>query len=498
MTTQDVLALLEKNDLPAALIKCQEIVSNHPQNADAQHLLGLLYAKHGDITSAITHFKLAINLDPKQAIYHNNLSNAYKLNHNLELAICHLNEALRIAPNNAESFNNLGSLYYTQRDIKRAILQFEKAIRLNPASWEAHYNLANCYIKQDMVLQAISHYETTLKLNPNHRDARLNLAMSYIITNDYAAALPLLIEAANNNPQHAELQGHLAEAYLNLGQTENALQQYIKAIALEANRPAWQHNLAVLYLRSNKPDLAQQHFALALQLQPDNITAQHMLNALTASAASKTAPPEYVKLLFDQYASYYNQHVTKALNYTVPQKLRQAIGKFITNTTKQQYILDLGCGTGLCGIYFRDLARYLLGIDLSITMLHEANKLGAYDALCCCNILEYIPGLNKNCFEMILAADVFVYIGDLEAIFLQATSIIQTHGLFAFTIEEQTSNTPYTLQATGRYAHAPEYINTLCVTHGFTIETNEPITPRMHDNQPIAGRLYVVKKSTEQ
>lgn len=492
-TIQDILALLKNNAVQVALDKCLSMVNNNPADADAQHLLGLIYAKLGNINSAITHFKIAIKLDPRQAIYHNNLSNAYKLSNNLELAIRHINEALYLAPNNAESFNNLGSLYYTQGEIKRAILQFEKAIRLNPVSWEAHYNLANCYIKQDMVLQAISHYQTAIKLNPLHRDASLNLAMSYVVIKDYAAALPLLIEAANNNPKHAELQGHLAETYLNLGQTDNALQQYIKAVALEQNRPAWQHNLAVLYLRSEQTELAKQHFEIALKLQPDNHTAQHMLASLNASNTTKAAPSAYVKLLFDQYASYYNQHVTKTLQYAVPQLLRQAIGKFITNTTKQQYILDLGCGTGLCGIYFRDVARYLLGVDLSPTMLIEANKLGAYDALCCCNILELIPGLNRQCFEIVLAADVFVYIGDLDIIFSQLVSIIKADGLLLFTVEEQTANSTYTLQATGRYAHAQEYISNLAKLYGFTIETNDPITPRMHNEQPIAGRLYVLR-----
>lgn len=489
---QEVLALLEQGELATALNKCLSIVNSNPADANAQHLLGLIYAKHGDIQAAIQHFKLAINLDPRQAIYHNNLSNAYKLLGDLEAATRHLNEALQLAPNNAESFNNLGSLYYTQGDIKRAMQQFEKAIRLNPLSWEAHYNLANCYIKQDMVLQAISHYQTAIKHNPAHSNAKLNLAMSYVLLKDYAAALPFLIEAAANNTQHAELQGHLAEAYLNLGQTDNALQQYLKAIALDPQRPAWHHNLGILYGRQGQTELAKQHFATAVELQPDNSTARHMLNALEATNV-ESAPAEYVQLLFDQYADYYNEHMRQQLNYTVPQLLRQAFGKFITNSTKQQLILDLGCGTGLCGIYFRDLAHFLVGVDISSKMLTEAKNLGAYDGLCCSNILDCIPGLNANYFDIVLAADVFVYIGELSGIFAMIKSTLKSGGKLAFTIEEQTVNNKFTLQPSGRFAHSAKYISDLAEKIGFKIVTDDTIIPRTQAEQPISGRLYILE-----
>lgn len=495
MTTQipEVLELLEQGDLPQALTKCKNIVNNNPTDANAQHLLGLIYAKHGDLNKAIEHFSLAINIDPKQAVFHNNISNAYKLLGNLEQATRHLNEALHLAPNNAESFNNLGSLYYTQRQIALAIPQFEKAIRLNPHSWEAHYNLANCYIKQDMILQAISHYQTAIKLNPAHSNAKLNLAMSFIMVNDNESALPLLIEAATNDPQNAELQGHLAEVYLNLGQTANALEQYRKAVALDANRPAWQHNLGVLYLRVNQKQEAKQHFLRALELQPDNPTAQHMLAALD-STNTDSAPPEYVKQLFDQYATYYNQHMTKSLHYVVPQLLRQAFGKFVTNSTPQQYILDLGCGTGLCGVYFRDIARFFVGVDLSPSMLLEAKNLGAYDALCCSNITETIPGLNCEYFDVALAADVFVYLGDLGLIFSMLKSALKPQGLLLCSVEEQEQNSSFILQESGRFAHSQAYMDSLCATYGFKIEISEAITPRMHENQPISGRLYALRK----
>lgn len=491
---QEVLDLLELNELDKALNKCLEIVAVQPANANAQHLLGIIYAKNRQIPLAIQCFEKAIRIDPQQEIFHNNISNAYKLMGNLQLAILHLHEALRINPNNAESFNNLGSLYYTMGNIKQAIPQFEKAIRLNPNSWEAHYNLANCYIKIDKVLQAIEQYESVLKLNPKHNNAKLNLAMALVSIKNYDKALPYLEEAAHNNPQHGELQGHLATAYLEVGKTQDAIAQYNVALALDPIRAEWHHNLAVLYLRDQQQDLATQHFKESIRLQPENAIAKHMLAALNESPATDAPPAEYVASLFDQYAGYYNKHVMQDLKYVVPQLLRQAISKFITPFTKPQQVLDLGCGTGLCGIYFRDLAKFSVGVDLSTEMLAEAKALGSYDALCCCNILETIPGMNQEFFDLVLAADVLVYLGALEQLFALVITALKTDGLFAFSVEEQNSNPTFILQSTGRYAHSQQYIGALAELHNMHIEINEAITPRMQGDIAILGRLYVLRK----
>jgi len=493
-SVHDVLKLLESNQIKEALELCNFLASNKPEDADLQHLLGLIYAKRRDLNSALLHFKHALDLDPTQALFHNNISNTYKLLGNLDLATRHLHEALRLAPNNAESYNNLGSLYYTRGQITQAIPLFEKAIRNNPLNWEAHYNLANCYIKQDMVLQAISHYETVIKLNSQHANAKVNLAMALVSLHDYTAALPLLEEATINNPQHAELQGHLAEAYLDLGKSQQAMDQYKKALLLEPNRAQWHHNLAVLYLRTKQTELAKQHFVRSLELEPNNPTAQHMLSALGTKNSQniETAPAEYINQLFDQYASYYNQHVTTQLNYKVPLLLRQAISKFLNDFSKQQNILDLGCGTGMCGVYFRDMADFLIGVDLSAEMLAQAKALGAYDGLCRCNILETIPGYNRQVFDLIISADVFVYIGDLKPLFQVLRGALRPNGKIAFTIENTDDKDNVVLQQTGRFAHGVHYIQQLCTKFNFHIDTEELIDLREQEGKKIGGRLYII------
>lgn len=44
-------------------------------------------------------------------------------------------------------------------------------------------------------------------------------------------------------------------------------------------------------------------------------------------------------------------------------------------------ILDLGCGTGLIGSWFKDYGRRIVGVDISSVMLDMATKKGCYHEL---------------------------------------------------------------------------------------------------------------------
>lgn len=404
--------------------------------------------------------------------------------------------ALRDDPNNDQLYNSLGCIYYRCGQIPKAEEAFAKAIRLSPENCESHYNLGNCYIKQELPEQAISHYLAALKLKPDHTNAQQNLAMVYVSQKRYAEAIPWLEKACAIEPEFAELQGHLAEAYLDQGKTLEAIRQYEHATLLEPKRAEWQHNLAVLYLRNQEYAKAKQRFDQALALDPTNATAKHMSDAL-GNNTPDLAPTEYINALFDQYAGYYNKHMREQLNYQVPTLLRQAIGQVLTVHTTQRNILDLGCGTGLCGIYFRDLARYIVGVDLSMEMLLHAQSSTAYDALCRYDLTQGFPGINQEFFDIVIAADVLVYCGDLSNIFKNIRSCLKVQGLFGFTTETPTTQDaqqPYILQKTGRFAHSADYILQCASLHGFTVLNQDQVALRSHNQETVNGTLFVLRK----
>jgi predicted TPR repeat methyltransferase len=158
-------------------------------------------------------------------------------------------------------------------------------------------------------------------------------------------------------------------------------------------------------------------------------------------------------------------------------------------------VLDLGCGTGLSGAVLRGLARQLTGIDLSPRMLAHARGRGLYDRLIEGDIVPVLAGLGTN-FDLVAAADVFVYFGDLEALLASAARALRPGGWLAFSVESLSAG-EYHLQPTGRYAHAPAYIGVLAQRHGLTRVAERDVTLRVEQGKPVAGLLQLWRRTAD-
>jgi len=475
-----------------------ELAENAKDNSDAalaNHSLGLVLAKKGDWKSALSAFSKAISFDSNIAEYHTNISNVHLSLGNLDEALQHLNQSLRIHPHHTVSYNNLGRILYLQGRINEAIPYFEKALRINPDYWEAHYNLAHSMVKLNQVTRAAEHYQMVIKLFPEHPNAHFNLGLLSMEEKNYEDAVHYFTKSLKLDPKNLEAYRQMGDAQLNLGKKDEAKATFLKALEINPNSSEIQHNLAILHLRDKERDEALNHFKKAVDLNPQDHTAQHMTQALSGNQESLTAPKTYIKDLFDQYADYYNKHVKESLKYEVPGLLRNAIGRVISPGYRIGRVLDLGCGTGLCGIYFRDLAFELIGIDISPKMIERAEQLKGYDSLIVRDMIEYLSDEKLEPFLLIFSADVLVYTGDLEKVFTLIAKKLKPNGLFAFTTEwiEDAETKSYFLKPTGRFAHASGYIRDLAERHQLKIELAEKIIPREHEGTPIQGELFILR-----
>ena len=141
---------------------------------------------------------------------------------------------------------------------------------------------------------------------------------------------------------------------------------------------------------------------------------------------------------------------------------------------------------------FQKHTKQLIGIDLSEKMLELAEKKGYYDRLLCC---ELCVGLSqiKIASDLIIAADVFVYLGDLNQVFASVYQKLDKQGVFVFTVE-QGFEADYFLQKTGRYAHHKNYIHRLIAMHSFERLDEQCISLRKQQGKEVMGYLFVLKK----
>ncbi len=437
----------------------QQVLLLDPDNADALHLLGVIAQQRNDHQRAIELISRAIASDPSFPGYHNNLGEAHRSLNQLDLAEKAYRQAISLQPSFPEPHNNLGMVLQKRGDVNEAINLYRKALQLQPNFPEAYNNLGTALMAKALVSEAVAAYQKALQLNPNYADAYSNLAFALGTQGDYANALQCCQHALKLNPYHYEAYRHLAALHERTGDRQKAAQAYQQA----------------------------------LRCRPDSLEARYYLAAVTQKDAPPTAPPEYVKLLFDNYAPSFDMHLTGALNYRAPQLMRNAISTAAPN--RKLDILDLGCGTGLLGAALRNIASSLTGVDLSAKMIDKARDRKVYDQLLVDDLTSAMRSLARQ-FDVIVASDVFVYIGDLAPTFAAAADSLRTQGLFAFSVEVDDKTDSYVLQPTRRYAHSIHYIHSLAQSHRFTELSISRQVLRTERQKNVDGWIVLLRKDT--
>ncbi|MEA2834741.1 MAG: hypothetical protein QOG66_2943 [Methylobacteriaceae bacterium] len=220
------------------------------------------------------------------------------------------------------------------------------------------------------------------------------------------------------------------------------------------------------------------------------------LARLGAAPIPATAAPAYVARLFDQYAPRFEGHLVDGLGYRAPALLRDAVAEVCRRTDRSMRFagaLDLGCGTGLAGAAFRDCVERLEGVDLSAGMVALAREKGIYDALPVCDVIDHLQAAPNEVFDLIFAADVLVYIGDLTPLFMQLARVLASGGLFAFTAESHDGR-GYALGAQTRYAHSRTYIERVTSGAGLTIRLMQTASTRNNKGTEVGGLIVVLER----
>ena len=230
----------------------------------------------------------------------------------------------------------------------------------------------------------------------------------------------------------------------------------------------------------------------AVRLDPkDTLGAGVMLEMTGARAMQGQMPPAFVEMLFDQYADRFDQSLVEGLGYRVPQRLGALVSEL--SQTRFSQVLDLGCGTGLSGTVFRPICDHLSGIDISSAMLRKAKNRGVYDILTKGDIGQ-LPSLDAPVYDLVLAADVFIYLGDLSAITQWVAQALHIGGMFAFSVEEGAQTAPYVIQSSRRYAHSRAYIQQIFGAAGWSILTLSHEVLRQDRGADVWGYLCIARR----
>lgn len=215
------------------------------------------------------------------------------------------------------------------------------------------------------------------------------------------------------------------------------------------------------------------------------------VHLIRLGAAAGEMPPGYVRALFDGYAAGFDTALVERLDYRAPDLLLRAV-EATGRRLKFGSLLDLGCGTGLGGAAFRPFCDWMAGVDLSPGMVAQARGKGLYDRLHVADIAALLAGEAAigTHYHLLLAADVFVYVGDLSAIVAACARVLADDGLLAFSVETHDGD-GVILRETLRYAHAPRTVRAAIDAAGLSPLSLEPAATRTEKGVPVPGLIAI-------
>jgi len=491
---RQAVALHQQGSLAAAQALYRQVLELAPRQFDALHLLGVIARQHGDAAAAIDLIAQALAVDPGQAKAHANLGVALLDAGRAADALASHEQAIALQPDYAMAWSNRGNALRRLQRPDDALHSYQRALQLQPDYPEAHCNRA-------VVLQELGCYDAALDAAEAALDLRERYADAWFARGNALHCLRQLADAVDSfertialRPQWAEAHSALGASLQRRGHFDAALAAYDRALALKPGHAlAHYHRGNTLRSLGRFGDAAAAYQA-ALARGDDPQTIAFALASVGAGDTPATLPGDYVRTLFDQYANHFDQHLTEVLGYRTPAALDALIRRHQHPAAPDARldIVDLGCGTGLCAPFLHSYARRLDGVDLSQQMLDKAAGRALYDDLACADLVGYLHG-RDSAWDLAVAADVFVYIGDLAPVFNAVHRALRPGGRFCFSVEAN-QGADYVLRPSNRYAHTLTYLQQLATATGFTVLATEDLAVREENGAPLAAHALLLSK----
>jgi predicted TPR repeat methyltransferase len=240
-----------------------------------------------------------------------------------------------------------------------------------------------------------------------------------------------------------------------------------------------------------------------LDLDPnDHVGARLDLARIGALPPEQATSENFSGALFDAYAERFDSHLVETLQYRAPALLKEALARCYAQAHRPfrfGTVLDLGCGTGLMGEALRDETQFLAGCDLSPRMIakaqakRRADGSPLYDKLATAGLTAFLASRPDTCADLVIAADVFVYLGDLSPTFHQSARVLKPGGLLAFTVQSHDGE-GIAVGQDRRFAHAEAWLRDKLDEAGLRPVLMELQSTRIDRGRPVPGLIVVAER----
>jgi len=306
-----------------------------------------------------------------------------------------------------------------------------------------------------------------------------------------------LLQEKQDNQLIPSLLSNIAQCYfqfaqilMQMGRNVDAIKTFENILTIRTDVPDVHFLLGKLFVASGNKPRAAECLRNYLNLDPDDKAGAIMFLAHIGEEEIPDKPAlPYLKNFYDSYAVNYDEYLINRLSYKCPDIILDSMKKqHISNVD----VLDLGCGTGLCGVAIKSITRSLVGVDLSQPMLAVASQRSMYDNLADSDIYEFMSQ-KQNQYDVIVAAGLFEHIGTTEPLFSATLKALRNNGYFIFTCEENIDG-DLGVNKSGYYMHGRSHLEQQAIDCGFEVVAVDNVAMWIENNQPMSGLSVTLRK----
>ena len=234
-------------------------------------------------------------------------------------------------------------------------------------------------------------------------------------------------------------------------------------------------------------------FEQALALGADEALHRFYLASVKPGEPVPPHPPRaYVESLFDDYAPDFQHHLLQDLKYQAHSTL---LAPLLAEGRRWSLALDLGCGSGLCGQLLAPVCDAVDGVDVSRVMVKQAAASGHYRRVDHAELLPFLAA-GDGLANLIVAADVFIYVGALDTVLPAAARRLAPGGVLAFSVEQADPGHDLQLRPSLRYAHGRTAIERLAAACELDVRALWAAAIREDQRRPVMGWYVLLQRAS--
>lgn len=414
-----------------------------------------------------------------------------------------LEAAVLASKGNAAYRMALAASLHFSGDLLGAEKQYREAMRLAPTAENPPFNLAGLLLQKGEHEAAMRAYQLALTLKPDFLDAMVAMAEICLTLQKLELADSWLNRAIAVGRPSENLECVLGHRFERLDQLLEAEAHFRRATEIDPTMVEAWLGLGRVLGSQGRQEEAREQLLQARTLSPENPKIAFLCDMFgiqlddDQQTQPVAVPAAVVAELFNEYAPTFEKSLVENLSYRTPQHIGNMLEAERVSAQGAQSVLDLGCGTGLMAPFLTPFSSELIGVDLSPRMLKQAADRG-YAELHEAEIVQFLSR-EERAFHLIVAADVLVYIGDLQALFTAVKRVMRPGARFCFSTEtlhsdaQTTQNPGYMLASTGRFQHSSAYVEAQADAAGLTIIRADDVVLRTNAQQDVHGKIWLLQ-----